>query len=230
MYDQVRAFPPFRKVMRAETAHWLNDHLPKPHTSLITSLPDFSEVHPEGGFKNFAEWEAWFVDMVAKLLSWLPPDSHAIFFQSDVRYEDRWVDKSYLLLKGAEQLKATLLWRKVICRHPPGTVSLGRPSFSHMLCFYTGRAPKIHRPGPDVLVSSGSKSWSRGMGDRAAHAACRFLAEESRTELIFNPFCGEGIVMAVANFWGFSAYGIDLSPKRCRKAETMIVCAEDCNG
>lgn len=218
-----RVYPAYREVIIAETEAWLSSHRCRPGTSVITSLPDYSEVHPQGGFKNFEQWSVWFVRLTAQILGWLPPESYGIFFQSDVRFDNRWVDKSYLLLEGAHKTKAQLVWRKVICRRPPGSISAGRPTYSHMLCFYTGKVPKILRPGPDVISDCGHKTWSRAMGSVACHVACRFLVEESASTLVFDPFCGEGSVLAAANDWGLGAYGLDISPNRVARSREAIV-------
>jgi hypothetical protein len=218
-----RIYPAYREVFVAETEGWLKSHQSWPLTSVITSLPDFSEVHPEGGYQNFKQWEVWFVRLVSQILDWIPPESYGIFFQSDVRLENRWIDKSYLLLEGAKQTQTELAWRKIICRLPPDSISAGRPTFSHMLCFYKGKAPKILRPGPDVISSSGPQTWSRGMGLKACQVACRFLVEESSSVHVFDPFCGEGMVLATANFWGLGAYGLDISPHRVARSRQAVI-------
>jgi hypothetical protein len=180
----------------------------------VTSLPDVSEL-PK---KDFDAWRRWFMETVKAIIGWLPEGGVAIFFQSDIRHQGQWVDKGYLVQRAAEDVAAHLLWRKVVCRHPPGTISPGRPSFSHMLCIARATRPAPVRPGPDVLANAGYMPWSRAMGENACRVACRFLRDETTTRVVVDPFCGEGSVLAVANAFGFESIGIDLSARRCRIA------------
>ncbi len=208
------AFPAQRIVVNAEAMAWLAANPAEPGTSVITSLPDVSEM-PERGF---AGWRHWFLGAATNVMQWIPDDGMAIFFQSDIRHEGSWVDKSFLILTAAERAGARLVWRKVVCRKPPGSIAPGRPSFSHMLCVAKkpGQAPI--RPGPDVIADAGYMAWPRAMGEAACRVACRFLHDETPTRIVVDPFCGEGAVLAVANAYGFTAIGVDLSARRCRAA------------
>ena len=162
------------------------------------------------------------METVQRLINWLPADGLAIFYQSDVRHNGVWIDKSYLVQRAAEQTNAVLIWHKIVCRRPPGTISPGRPSYSHMLCIAPQTAPAVQRPGPDVIDDAGFMPWSRAMGMKACQVACRFLRDESATQTIVNPFCGEGSALAIANSFGFAAIGIDLSRRRCAAASQQI--------
>ena len=61
------------------------------------------------------------------------------------------------------------------------------------------------------------------MGVTACEVACQFLADETESRLVVDPFCGKGTVLAVANTMGFDAIGIDLSAKRCRAARALTL-------
>jgi hypothetical protein len=167
------------------------------------------------------QWKRWFHETVMTIVRWIPADGMAIFFQSDIRVDGRWIDKGYLVMRAAEAAGADLVWHKIICRKPPGTISQGRPTYAHLICLSSPSAegpPPYLRPGPDVLGDGGFKSWPRAMGDGACDLACRYLADETPTRLIIDPFCGEGSILAAANAMGFETIGIDLSPRRCRLA------------
>lgn len=207
-----------RRVIQADALAWMSDNAAEADASVVTSLPDVSELP-----LDFASWRAWFVAAAARVIRWTPPAGVAIFYQSDVRHLGAWVDKGYLVMRAAEDEGATLLWHKVVCRQPPGTIALGRPSWSHMIC--VARAPRgpMRRPGPDVLADAGFAPWSRAMGVEACRVACRFLRDETTTRTVVDPFCGRGTVLAVANAMGLDALGVDISAKRCRAARPLVL-------
>jgi hypothetical protein len=212
---------PARRVLHAEALAFLAANPADPGTSVVTSLPDLSEL-PRF---DLDAWRAWFIDAVRRVVAWVPEEGVAIFFQSDIRYEGRLIDKGYLVMQGAEAERASTLWHKIVCRRPPGTLAFGRPSYSHMICVQRGplrRAPMRH-PGPDVIADAGFMPSSRSMGVEACRVALRFLREETATRLVVDPFCGHGTVLAVANTMGFDALGIDIGAKRCRAARALNV-------
>lgn len=208
-----------REVVNAEAIGWLGAHAALPTDSVITSLPDVSEL---AGL-SLQSWREWFVGASRKLIAWVNPNAVSIFYQSDIRRGAEWVDKAYLVQRAAELEGATLVWHKIVCRRPPGTVAVGRPSYSHLLCV-TKQPGKIPiRPGPDVLASAGYMPWSRAMGVDACRIACQFLVDETNCRRVVDPFCGRGTVLAVANAMGLDALGIDLGGKRCRIARNLVV-------
>jgi len=210
------ASPAERRIIQADALAWMNANAPDPLASVVTSLPDVSELS-----LDLDAWRAWFVDAARRVIRWVPETGVAIFYQSDIRHLGAWIDKGYLVMRAAEDERATLLWHKIVCRHPPGTIALGRPSYSHMMCVTRGARGPLRRPGPDVLADAGFAPWSRAMGVAACRVACRFLREETATRIVVDPFCGRGTVLAVANQMGFDALGVDISAKRCRAARAL---------
>ncbi len=210
---------PTREIIQAEALAWLGEHPAQLGTSVITSLPDVSEV-PERGLEG---WSAWFGEAARAVLRWVPEPGLTIFFQSDIREEGRWIDKGYLVQRAAEAEGRVLLWHKIICRNPPGSISHGRANYSHLLCFGHGPRARIAHPGPDVLPDAGFKPWSKAMGVEACRLACRFLKEESETTLVVDPFCGHGTALAVANTFGFDALGVELSTRKVRAAKRLVL-------
>lgn len=209
---------PHRLIIHAEALAWLDANPAEPHTSVITSLPDASEVATLG----FDGWRAWFIDAARRILRWIPEDGVAIFFQSDVRHHGIWVDKGYLIARAAEEEGAVMVWHKIVCRVPPGTYTAGRASYSHLLC--VSRQPRPPRkPSPDVLPGAGFKPWSRAMGVDACVLGCRYLLDETSTRVVVDPFCGHGTALAVANALGLDAVGVDLGARRCRAARRLVV-------
>jgi len=212
--------PPRRIIVQADALVWMPANPAPPTCAVVTSLPDVSEL-PELGFPR---WRRWFIDAAAVVLGWVPRESVAIFYQTDIRHEGVWVDKAYLVSQAAEATGAALLWHKIICRKPPGTMTHGRASYTHMLAF-AGSVP-LHasrQAAPDVLADAGQMPWSKAMGLEACRLACRFLQDNTCASEVVDPFCGRGTVLAVANAMGFDARGIDVSARRCRAARSCRV-------
>lgn len=196
---------------------WLREHPAEPRTSIITSLPDISELS-----LGFDDWQRWFMAAAHSVLSWLPDASVAIFHQSDILHAGVWVDKAHLVLRAAEAAGTPLVWHKIVCRTPPGEARFGRASYSHLLCFRRGQLQAQRHAYPDVLPSAGDKTWTRGMGSAACELACRYLRQDTVTARVVDPFCGHGSVLAIARRMGFDVLGIELNKKRCRVARATI--------
>ncbi len=152
-----------------------------------------------------------------------PDNGVTIFYQSDIKRDGTWVDKSYLCQKAAEAEGRALLWHKIVCRHPAGSVTYGRPSYSHILCFSKEVRAPVEASTADVLPEAGEKTWTRGMGIEACLLVARFIAEHTQTTTVIHPFCGEGSMLAAANALGLSAIGIERSPKRAEKARKLTL-------
>lgn len=215
--DLADAATPSREVIQAEAVGWLQAHPATELDAVVTSLPDVSELAEH----DLGSWREWFIATVRLILTWIPEQGVAVFFQSDIRRGANWVDKSYLVNRAGELEGATLMWHKIVCRRPPGAVAVGRPSYSHMLCLARHPRRLPIRPGPDVLPDAGYMPWSRAMGVEACRVACQYLLDETACRRVVDPFCGQGTVLAVANALGLDALGIDLGGKRCRLARNM---------
>jgi len=209
---------PERRVIRADALEWLAQNPSEPGMSVVTSLPDRSEL-PK---LDFDGWRHFFVDAARAVLRWIPEGGVAMFYQSDIRWRGAWVDKGYLVQRAAEKLGAELVFHKIVCREPPGSVSHGRASYSHLLCFSKHAPVPQRKPSPDVLAGAGFMSWSKATGEDACALSCRFLLDETRTTTVVDPFCGEGTVLAVANAFGLSAIGVDSSARKCRIARKLV--------
>jgi len=88
---------PRREVRCGDGVAWLAAaRLPADH-ALVTSLPDASEL-PELGFEG---WRGWFVETAALACRAVAPEAVAVFYQTDVKRDGRWVDKGHLAQLGA---------------------------------------------------------------------------------------------------------------------------------
>lgn len=210
----LRAVAPSRIVHHGDGVAWLAAAaLPADH-AIVTSLPDASEL-PD---KDFAGWRTWFIDVVALACGQLADEAVAVFYQTDVKLDGRWVDKSYLVQCGAERAGAHLLWHKIICRVPAGMISFGRPAYAHVVCVSRNLRHPPGRATADVLPALGDMSWARAMGTGACTAIAKFLIHDTACRTVVDPFCGVGTMLAVANGHGLDAIGVELSRRRAARA------------
>jgi hypothetical protein len=215
------AAPPERVVHCGDGLAWLaaSSPLPADH-AVVTSLPDTSEL-PALGFDG---WRRWFVDTAALCCRAVADDAVAVFYQTDIKHDGRWVDKGHLVMLGADAAGAHALWHKVVCRAPAGTTTFGRPAYAHVLCVSRARRLSPGASTPDVLPALGAMSWSRAMGAAACDAVARFCASIGATTIV-DPFCGHGSILAAANAHGLRAIGVELSPRRARRARSARIVA-----
>jgi hypothetical protein len=208
-----------REVLCGDGIAFLQRGALPPDHAVVTSLPDASEL-PALGLDG---WRDWFVETAALCCGAVADEAVAVFYQTDVKVDGRWIDKAHLVLTGAERAGAHLLWHKVVCRAPPGTITFGRPAYAHLLCLSRGLRLPTGRSTPDVLPRLGEMTWARAMGREACEAVARFLLSDTGCRTVVDPFCGLGTMLAVANAHGLSALGVERSPKRAERARTLAL-------
>jgi hypothetical protein len=208
-----------RTIHHADALKWLNEQAPLVNCSMITSMPDISEFSK----LTLDEWKAWFINAATLVMSRCDDNGISIFYQTDIKRDGIWVDKSFLIQKAADQVGHSLLAHKIVCRSAPNTVGFGRPAYSHLLCFSKNIRPEVALSFADVLPEAGAVSWTRGMGVKACQLACRMVLKYTKSHTIVDPFCGHGSVLAVANEMGLNAIGVELSLKRAKTAQTFKV-------
>jgi hypothetical protein len=209
--------PPSREVHHAEALEWLRARGRLDGCSVVTSLPDVAEM----AGMSLETWTAWFVDAARAVLDAVPDEGVAIFFQSDIKRAGGWTDKGALVQRAADAAGTRLLFHKIVCRKPAGTVTFGRASYSHLLAYSRAARPKPERATADVLPDGGHQPGAKSMGVLACVDACAFVARETPTRTIVDPFCGYGTILAVANALGLDAVGVDLSSRMCKRARTL---------
>ena len=213
---------PAREVVCADAIPWMQARGRIAGACAVTSLPDVSEVN-----LALPAWRAWFLSAVRLVLDAVPDESAALFFQSDIKRDGAWIDKGALVTRAAEDAGARILFHKIVCRRPPGMLTYGRPGFTHLIAVSRAlRCPDV-LPLPDVIVDAGPQKWVRAMGVRAAAHAVRFAKEQAGATVVFDPFCGVGTVLAVANALGLDALGVEQARKRSEQARALVVHASE---
>jgi hypothetical protein len=210
---------PARTVHHGDAVQWLRAAGTLVGASVITSLPDVSEL-PALGIDG---WRRWFEEAALLTMQSVPDEGVAIFFQSDVKRSGLWIDKGALVSRAAERAGMALLFHKIVCRKPPGTLTRGRASYSHLLGFARVLRPTLRNATPDVLPDGGLQPGVKSMGVLACVDACRFVIAETTTRTVVDPFCGWGTVLAVANALGLDAIGVDVSARMCKRARRLAV-------
>ncbi|HEY0713120.1 MAG TPA: SAM-dependent methyltransferase [Polyangia bacterium] len=208
---------PRRDVHAGDALTWLRAHAPLARCSVITSLPDWSELPT----LTLAAWKTWFEEAAFAVISAVPADGIAVFFQSDIRSDGAWIDKGHLVTRAAERAGMVTWFHHIVCRKPPGTAGAGRASYAHLLGF-GAHPPRVVFPTADVMPDGGARPGTKAMGTKACLAALEIIARATPTRTIVDPFCGFGTVLAVANARGFDAVGVDLSVRMCRKARALV--------
>jgi hypothetical protein len=213
---------PLRDVQCADAIPWMQARGRIPGAGAVTSLPDVSEVN-----LTLPAWREWFLHAVRLVVDAVPDESAALFFQSDIKRDGAWIDKGAMIVRAAEDAGARVLFHKIVCRRPPGLLTYGRPGYTHLIAVSRAlKCPEV-LPLPDVITDAGRQPWVRAMGIRAAAQAVRFAREQAGATLIFDPFCGVGTVLAVANALGLDALGVEKSRKRCEQACLLTVRADE---
>jgi len=206
-----------RLIHHGDGIAWLRESSLGTRDAIVTSLPDGSEI-PELDFEG---WRRWFVDTAELVCRTVADDAVAIFYQTDIQREGRWVDKSVLVGEGAHRAESHLLWRKVVCRVPPGTTTFGRPAYAHLLCFSRSARLLPNQATPDVLPQTGEMTWSRAMGADVCATVIEFLLEHTPCTKVVDPFCGHGSILAAANAKGMNAVGVEKTRRRVAKARKL---------
>jgi len=215
---------PSRVVFQGDALEWLTARVELSDASVITSMPDMSELPS----LPHSAWADWFVAAAELVVSRVPIGGLAIFYQTDVKAQGRWIDKAQLVARGAERAGATLVFHKIVLRAEAGAVTRGLPAYSHLVAWAPGGALQGARLAlgdatADVLPSAGATTWTRGMGVQACRAACHAVLNYTETRTVVDPFCGHGTVLAVANSLGLAAIGVELGARRARKARSLRI-------
>lgn len=214
--------PPERTIHCMDALTWLRGSGIMPGASVVTSMPDISEVG-----MDLTSWRAWFGEAAALCVGLVEPTQAALFYQSDIKLDGRWIDKGALVIRAAEDAGAHVLFHKVISRRQPGLLSHGRPGYTHLIAVSRELRCPDELEIPDVIIDPGPVAWVRAMGVRAAAHGVRFVRDVAKARCVVDPFCGVGTIPAVANLLGLDAIGVELSRKRAERARELVLRTAD---
>jgi len=230
MNDGASRFPsgvaaPLREVHCADAIPWMRTRGLISGACAVTSLPDVSEMN-----LSLPSWRGWFLEAAGLVINSVSSESAALFFQSDIKRAGVWIDKGALVIRAAEDAGASVLFHKIVCRRPPGMPTMGRPGYTHLIAVSRAMKCPDVLPIPDIIVDAGPQPWVRAMGVRAAAHAVRFARDQVGAKVIFDPFCGVGTVLAVANVLGLDAVGVEKAGKRSEQSRQLVISGRDLAG
>lgn len=214
---------PRREVIHGDALEWLAAHPAQANTSVIATLPDVAELGV-----TLDLWREFFLAAGRAALAVAADDGLCVFIHTDNKRDGLWVSKAAITLRAADELGVPLVFHKIVCRRPPGTLIHGRPGFTHVLAFSRRARDDAARPTADVLASPGDMPWSHSVGTATAELAVdavRRLSPASTRVVV--PCCGIGTILAVANAHGLDAVGIERNRKRAEAARTFALGGAD---
>lgn len=209
---------PIRNVHVGDALVWLEDIARHPEdAALVAVLPDAAEIDLE-----LQEWAVWFTAGIYACCAAVT--GPVVFVQTDRLANGVWIDKSLLVASAVHEANQnrtittrTLTFHKIVTRRSVGSIDLHRPTYSHIVA-YGGR------PGtrtPDV-IDAGERFWRNGMDLETGRLIIYWLAGQRYTT-VFNPFCGEGTVLALANDHNMDAHGCEIDPDRAARAMNRTI-------
>ncbi|EGG20130.1 hypothetical protein DFA_07250 [Cavenderia fasciculata] len=217
-----------RQVYCIDAIEWLKNNELSPNTSVITSLPDIVEM---SGY-TLPQYKEWFVNAVRLITSKLSDNNVAIFYQTDIKRKwkkdksvtEEYVDKGYMVQKGAELSECKVLFHKLMLSHPVETevVTRNKASFTHMICIAKNPSSIMHQDNTPDVAPRGAMVWPKAMGLNACLVAVRFIRGVGSTSIL-DCFCGKGSVLGTANLLGLSSIGVDLSVAKCRNSHSLVI-------
>ncbi|CAJ1358020.1 unnamed protein product, partial [Effrenium voratum] len=165
----------------------------------------------------------WFREALRLIFAACKEETLVVFLQTDICSEGRWINKAQLIGQEAQTFGAALLWHKIT--FDPEMVGVDRrgasADFSHLLCFQVGGVVNFRCAVPDLLPR-GRKVYAQGMGTHAMGLVLAWLKQaQPGLDLVVDPFCGRGTVLALSNGLGLRALGLELDAGCARSARRL---------
>lgn len=203
---------PKRTVECADAIDWLN-HRPGELKAIITSLPDMEEIG-----KSETAWKDFIVSCCRHLHHAMNEKSVIVFYQTDRRHGGKIIDKRTLISEYFLRKDFDLVLSKIALTQNPDTTNLFRPTYTNLFAF--SKTATTGKATPDVF-GAGKKIYPNAMGLKACRVAIEFIRTAVGKQTIYDPFCGQGSVLKIANDLGFDAHGVDILPEQVKVAQTI---------
>jgi hypothetical protein len=180
---------------------------------IITSLPDPEEMGM--ALHNYP----YFLENVCELLyNAISPESVIFFYQTNRKYGGRLIDKNNLVSKQFYKKGCPKILEKIVLRQEPGIINRYRPTYTNLFAF--SHTQTAGTPTADVIYA-GEMIYKNAMGMNAILVCMDYIKTHFEKPTIFDPFCGQGSVLKVANQYGFDSIGIDINSEQCQIAKTI---------
>lgn len=197
-----------RQVFCMDSHKWLPKN--KKIKAIITSLPDMEEVS-----LDVVGWVDWIKKTCGLLSDSLDENGVIIFYQTDRKYNGMILDKKTLISNEFMDLGYKNIFSKIVLKQQPETTNLFRPTFTNLFGF--SRNIKSGKATPDV-IHAGKMLYKNAMGLNACQTSIEFIKSKINTNIITDPFCGQGSVLKIANKLEFNSIGIDIQEEQCKIA------------
>jgi len=181
--------------------------------NIITGMPDNTEMKLD--YKQYEEYR----HKILPLIFELGKDNVLIFTQTDKKatYNGEWFNKTNILYQYAQKYNVNLVFHEVaLYANEPSF-----PEYQHFICFSNRLGPRQSN-----TILAGNKVYKNGT-PFGILAKCMGLFSKFKHQLgsniILDPFCGRGTVLAMFNTLGFETIGIDIDPEQCNYSRNMII-------
>ena len=181
--------------------------------SIITSLPDMSEVDMEE-----QDYISFLRTTIPIILSSVEPKGYAIFIQTDRKHKGL-IDKSYYLTESAYALGMRMMFHKICLIRDVDSNDKYKPTYSHILCYSLKGTPGGSTPD---IFHRGDTLYKHGMGTIACTKCLEFL-QKHKISHVCDPFVGQGTTLILAKQLGFTGVGIDIDETQIEKCRKNIV-------
>lgn len=183
------------------------------YKAIITSLPDMEEVGL--GVDAWAEWLKRAARLLAKILT---DDGVIFFYQTNRKYKGGLIDKMNIISNEFTEKGFRCILQKIVLKQKPETVNFFRPTYTNLFAF--SKKLKAGKSTADVIFA-GKMIYKNAMGFNAVELCVNYIKKNIETDTIFDPFCGQGSVLKIANDMGYNTIGIDIMQEQCDKAKIL---------
>lgn len=180
---------------------------------IITSLPDMDEIGID-----LPTYQFWMFDACVKLINTLAKDGVIFFYQTNRKYKGRIIDKNAIISLIFYKNGFDKILEKIVLKQEPEIVNRYRPTYTNLFAF--SKTLTGGQPTADVIYA-GEMIYKNAMGLNAIKVCLDYVKKNVECTTVFDPFCGQGSVLKMANISGYNTVGIDILPEQCKIAESI---------